>query len=73
MTSDVWDRLTIRIPSMQITDDQLLPAIQTFSSQDTIQVQEFTTVLDERSSLPAVGFFIELAGPLGASVHWHVI
>ncbi|KAI9571612.1 GH3 auxin-responsive promoter [Boletus coccyginus] len=61
--------LTIRIPSMQITDDQLLAAIQTFSSKDTIQVQEFTTVLDDRSSLPAVGFFIELGGPLGPNTH----
>ena len=72
MASDVWDRLTIRIPSMQITDSQLLAAIQTLSSDDTIRVQEFTTALDDRTPIPAVGFFIELGGPLGASMHSHV-
>ena len=51
---------------MQITDDQLLAAIRIFSSEDAVQVQEFTTVLDDRELFPAVGFFIELAGPLGA-------
>ncbi|KAI9571597.1 GH3 auxin-responsive promoter-domain-containing protein [Boletus coccyginus] len=61
--------LTIRIPSMQITDDQLLTAIQTLSSDDTIQVQEFTTALDDRMLLPAVGFFVELGGPLGPNAH----
>ena len=45
---------------MQITDDQLLAAIRAFGSEDAVQVQEF----DDCELLPAVGVFVELAGPL---------
>ncbi|KAF8134278.1 GH3 auxin-responsive promoter-domain-containing protein [Boletus edulis] len=61
--------LTIRVPFIQVIDDQLLAAIQNLTSEGTIQVHEFTTVLDDRALQPAVGFFIELAGPLGPSAH----
>ena len=66
----LWDRLTIRLPGRlsQVTDYQLLAAIQTFSSEDTVRVQEFTAVLDDRTLLPTLGFFVELAGPLGTCV-----
>ena len=64
----IWDRLTIRFGLAQVTDCQLLAAIQAFSSEDTVRVQEFTTVLDDRTLLPTLGFFVELAGPLGTCV-----
>ena len=43
----LWDRLTILLPGRlsQVTDYQLLAAIQALSSEDTVRVQEFTTVL----------------------------
>jgi hypothetical protein len=63
----LWDRLTLRFGLTQVTEHQLLTAIQAFSSEDTVRVQEFTTALDDRMLLATVGFFIELAGPLGAS------
>ncbi|KAN0091561.1 GH3 auxin-responsive promoter domain containing protein [Tylopilus felleus] len=61
--------LTLRFPFTQITDDQLLASIHTFSSEDAVRVQEFTTVIDDRALLPTVGFFVELAGPLGPNAH----
>ena len=63
----LWDRLTIHFGLTQATDYRLLAAIKAFSSEDTVRVQEFTTMLDDRTLLPTLGFFIELAGPLGAS------
>jgi hypothetical protein len=63
----LWDKLTIRLLFMEVTDYQLLAAIQAMNSEDTVGVQEFTTALDDRALLPALDFFIELAGPLGAS------
>jgi hypothetical protein len=63
----LWDRLTLHLRHTQVTDYQLLAAIQAFTSDlDSVRVQEFTTVLDDRALLPTLGFFIELAGPLGA-------
>ncbi|KAG6375687.1 GH3 auxin-responsive promoter [Boletus reticuloceps] len=61
--------LIIHFPFTQIIDDQLLAAIQDLTSEGTIRVHEFTTVLDDSALLPAVGFFIELDGPLGPSAH----
>ena len=63
----LWGRLTIHFGLTQVTDYRLLTAIQAFSSEDTVRVQEFTTMLDDRTLLPTLGFLIELAGPLGAS------
>ena len=63
----LWDRLTIRFGLTRVTDYQLLAAIRAFSSEDAVRVQEFTTMLDDRMLLPTLSFFIELAGPLGAS------
>ena len=34
--------------------------------EDTIRVQEFTTVVYDRTLPPTVGFFVELTGPPGA-------
>ncbi|KAH0828163.1 hypothetical protein J3R83DRAFT_3862 [Lanmaoa asiatica] len=59
---------TIFLRHTQVTEDQLLAAIQAFSSKDAIQVQEFTTVADYRGVVLSVSFFVELAGPLAASV-----
>ncbi|KAG9312152.1 GH3 auxin-responsive promoter [Chiua virens] len=58
--------LTLRFPHTQITDLQLLAAIERLNSEDVIQVNEFTTMLDDRALPPSVCFLVELAGPLGA-------
>ncbi|KAH0829102.1 GH3 auxin-responsive promoter-domain-containing protein [Lanmaoa asiatica] len=59
-------QLTIRAQNIQITHDQLPEAIA-LGSEDTIQVQEFTTVHDDRALLSIAGFFVELAAPFGPS------
>ena len=38
-------------------EHQLLTAIQGFSSEDAVRVQEFTTALDDRMLLATMGFF----------------
>ncbi|KAF8550614.1 hypothetical protein OG21DRAFT_1419421 [Imleria badia] len=60
---------TLRFPFAQVTDDQLLTVIQVLSSDDAVRVQEFTAMLDDRTLLSTVGFFIELAGSLGLNAH----
>ncbi|KAG9312101.1 GH3 auxin-responsive promoter [Chiua virens] len=57
--------LTLRFTDRQITDGQLLAVVEGVSSDDVIRVLEFTTVMDDRTLPHAVGFFVELAGPLG--------
>ena len=59
--------MTIHFPFTQITDDHLLAAMQVFDLDNVLQVQEFAAMLDERTLPSTVGFFIEPAGPLGAS------
>ncbi|KAH0828161.1 GH3 auxin-responsive promoter [Lanmaoa asiatica] len=60
---------TIFLRYTQVTENQLVEAIQAFSSKDAIEVQEFTTVADYRGVVPTMGFFVELAGPLGPNTH----
>ncbi|KAI9458737.1 GH3 auxin-responsive promoter [Boletus coccyginus] len=59
----------IRLPHVVISDAELVAAIQSVSSGDCIQVQDFTTVLDERKTPPVVGFIVEPSGQLGPNVH----
>ncbi|KAF8547319.1 hypothetical protein OG21DRAFT_1607449 [Imleria badia] len=65
----------IRLADAQITDAQLLAAIQALNDadrqedSDVISVQEFTTVIDDRDVPPTVGFLVELAEPLGSNAH----
>lgn len=62
-------RSDIRLPRAHITEVHLLEAIKQISSEDTIQVQEFTSMLDNRTLPPTVGLFIELQRPLGAPTY----
>ncbi|KAF8839600.1 hypothetical protein BDN67DRAFT_969812 [Paxillus ammoniavirescens] len=59
--------LSIRFPYMSVPDSDLIAAIQAISSEDVIQVHEFTTFLDDRKLPTTVGYFIE--GPLGPNSH----
>ncbi|KIJ04582.1 hypothetical protein PAXINDRAFT_94548, partial [Paxillus involutus ATCC 200175] len=56
--------LSIRFPHALISDSTLLAAIQAISSEDIIQVHEFTAILDDRKRPVTVGYFVE--GELGA-------
>ncbi|KAH0828160.1 GH3 auxin-responsive promoter-domain-containing protein [Lanmaoa asiatica] len=55
----------IMLRHTHVTEDQLLETIRVFSLEDVIEVQEFTTMVDNRAIVPTVGFFFELTGPLG--------
>ncbi|KAF8835122.1 hypothetical protein BDN67DRAFT_975581, partial [Paxillus ammoniavirescens] len=59
--------LSIRFPYMLVSDSDLVAAIQAISSEDIIQVHEFTAFLDDRKLPRMVGYFIE--GPLGLNSH----
>ncbi|KAF9221101.1 hypothetical protein BS17DRAFT_768874 [Gyrodon lividus] len=55
--------LFIRFPHTLISDTHLVTAIQAISSEDVIQVYEFTAIVDDRKLPATVGYFVE--GPLG--------
>ncbi|KAF8836518.1 hypothetical protein BDN67DRAFT_320800 [Paxillus ammoniavirescens] len=59
--------LSIRFPHALISDSDLVAAIQTMSSEDIIQVHEFTTIVDDRTLPATVGYFVE--GQLGPNAH----
>ncbi|KAF8431082.1 GH3 auxin-responsive promoter [Boletus edulis BED1] len=61
--------LVIRLSHVVISDAELLAAIRSISSEEFIQVLDFTTVLDKRKTPQTIGFFIELARPLGLNAH----
>ncbi|KIJ13242.1 hypothetical protein PAXINDRAFT_14001 [Paxillus involutus ATCC 200175] len=54
---------SIRLPHVLISDSHLVAAIRTISSEDVIQVHEFTAIVDDRTLPPTVGCFVE--GELG--------
>ncbi|KAG9312153.1 GH3 auxin-responsive promoter [Chiua virens] len=58
--------LTLRFPHTQITDVQLITTVKVLSTDSMVPVAEFTTVIDDRALPPSVGFFVELAQPLGS-------
>ncbi|KAF8836527.1 hypothetical protein BDN67DRAFT_1014640 [Paxillus ammoniavirescens] len=60
--------LSIRFPHALISESDLVSAIQAISSEDIIQVQEFTVVLDDRELPATPGYFVE--GPLGTKPHF---
>ncbi|KAF8836519.1 hypothetical protein BDN67DRAFT_911028 [Paxillus ammoniavirescens] len=57
----------IRFPQVLIPDSDLVAAIQAMSSEDIIQVHEFTAMVDDRTFPPTVGCFVE--GDLGPNSH----
>ena len=59
--------LAIRLAPVLISDADIISAIQA-ASPDVIQVNEFTTLLDDRQSPSTVGYLIELAGVPGLSI-----
>ncbi|KAF8836521.1 hypothetical protein BDN67DRAFT_1014635 [Paxillus ammoniavirescens] len=55
--------LSIRFPHVMISDSDLVAAIQAINSEEIIQVNEFTAIVDDRTLPPTVGCFVE--GQLG--------
>ncbi|KAI6038428.1 GH3 auxin-responsive promoter-domain-containing protein [Pisolithus marmoratus] len=60
--------LEIRVPHALITETDLLSVVYGFSGGDTVEVQEFTTVVDERKLPQTLGFFISITGNIGPNV-----
>lgn len=54
--------LEIRLTHSLITETDLMDVIQAINAQRITDVQEFTTVLDDRDFPPTVGFFLEIHG-----------
>lgn len=51
-----------------ITEADLVSVIHAISGEDIVEVQEFTTVVDDRKFPQTVGFFIGIAGDIGPNV-----
>ncbi|KIJ06317.1 hypothetical protein PAXINDRAFT_103419 [Paxillus involutus ATCC 200175] len=60
--------LSIRFPHALISESDFVSAIQAISSEDIIQVHEFTVVVDDRELPATAGYFVE--GPLGSRSHF---
>ncbi|KIJ13248.1 hypothetical protein PAXINDRAFT_100832 [Paxillus involutus ATCC 200175] len=58
---------SIRLWHALISDSDLVAAVQAISSEDIIQVHEFTVVVDDRELPATVGYFVE--GSLGSKSH----
>ncbi|KAF9234047.1 GH3 auxin-responsive promoter [Melanogaster broomeanus] len=59
--------LSMRLLPMIVTDSHLVASIKVITSEDIIQVHEFTTIVDDRKFPATVGYFIE--GALGPNSH----
>ncbi|KAI6038427.1 GH3 auxin-responsive promoter-domain-containing protein [Pisolithus marmoratus] len=57
--------LEIRFPHAQITETDLLNVVYGFSGEDTVEVQEFTSVVDDRRFPLTLGFFVSITGDIG--------
>ncbi|KAI6009406.1 GH3 auxin-responsive promoter [Pisolithus orientalis] len=57
--------LELRLPHAMITEADLVSVIHAISGEDTVQVHEFTTVVDDRKFPQTVGFFIGITGDIG--------
>ncbi|KAI6038444.1 GH3 auxin-responsive promoter [Pisolithus marmoratus] len=57
--------LELRLPHAIITEADLASAIRAISRKDIIEVEEFTTVADDRKFPQTVGFFVEITGDIG--------
>ncbi|KAI6117519.1 GH3 auxin-responsive promoter-domain-containing protein [Pisolithus croceorrhizus] len=60
--------LEIRLPHALITEADLLSVVYAFSGEDTVEVQEFTTVIDDRKFPMTLGFFVSITGNIGPNV-----
>ncbi|KIO03995.1 hypothetical protein M404DRAFT_597959 [Pisolithus tinctorius Marx 270] len=60
--------LQLRLPHAMITETDLVSAIHAISGEDVVEVQEFTTVVDDRKFPHTVGFFVSVAGEIGPNV-----
>lgn len=52
--------MEIRLSRGIITETDLMGVIQAINAQGTVEVHEFTTVLDDRELPLTVGFFLEI-------------
>ncbi|KAI6038426.1 GH3 auxin-responsive promoter [Pisolithus marmoratus] len=60
--------LEIRLPHALVTDADLLAVVYGFSGEDTVEVQEFTTVVDDRTFPLTLGFFVSITGSPNANL-----
>ncbi|KAI6129045.1 GH3 auxin-responsive promoter [Pisolithus croceorrhizus] len=60
--------LEIRLPHALITETDLLSVVYAFSGEDIVEVQEFTTVVDDRKLPLTLGFFVSITGNIGPNV-----
>ncbi|KAI6151127.1 GH3 auxin-responsive promoter [Pisolithus tinctorius] len=59
--------LELRLPHAMITEADLVTVIHAISGEDTVEVQEFTTVVDDRKFPQTVGFFVSVTGDIGTA------
>ncbi|KAI6038424.1 GH3 auxin-responsive promoter [Pisolithus marmoratus] len=57
--------LEIRLPHALVTDADLLSVVYGFSGEDTVKVEEFTTVVDDRTFPLTLGFLVSITGDIG--------
>ncbi|KAI6151130.1 GH3 auxin-responsive promoter [Pisolithus tinctorius] len=57
--------LELRLPHVIITEADLVTVIHAISGEDIVEVQEFTTVVDDRKFPQIVGFFVSVTGDIG--------
>ncbi|KAI6151241.1 GH3 auxin-responsive promoter [Pisolithus tinctorius] len=57
--------LELRLPHAMITEADLVSVIHAISGKDIVEVEEFTTVVDDRKFPLTVGFFISVKGDIG--------
>ncbi|KAI6138938.1 GH3 auxin-responsive promoter-domain-containing protein [Pisolithus tinctorius] len=57
--------LGLRLPHAMITEADLVNVIDALNGDDIMEVQEFTTVVDDRKFPHTVGFFISITGNMG--------
>ena len=52
--------MEIRLARRILTETDLVDVVQAISAEGTVEVHEFTTVLDDRKLSSTVGFFLEI-------------
>ncbi|KIN97892.1 hypothetical protein M404DRAFT_1005747, partial [Pisolithus tinctorius Marx 270] len=56
--------LELRLPHAMITEADLVSVIHAISGKDIVEVEEFTTVVDDRKFPLTVGFFVSVVGDI---------
>ncbi|KAI6038445.1 GH3 auxin-responsive promoter [Pisolithus marmoratus] len=62
--------LDLRLPHAIITEADLASVIRAISGEDIMEVEEFTTVADERKFPQTVGLFVGITGDIGSNAKY---